>query len=350
MPRPFEIPSADLQDRIEELVDSTFSDIQSQFLVLPRGDNFVEYHEFQSSFEVLRRRTNAFADFSESSVWSALRENSLCFCVVRTMLGMSPPEWADLARSDRHSDINQGYARNLEGRCRSHRAFIGKLVRPRHSKALDRIEALISVAVEYITRGSSPGAADAVHRLDKVDSSHGLESLRHVASQHVPYAMLLYERYLGRPFASHRDSVSELVGDVMETAIEEHLSRARIAYRKTKRAERIPGYDQAPDFFIPDEFNPSVIVEAKITGDDGTARDKVARIERLTRMRDDRRRDGQPDFEVVACIDGRGFGVRREDMRSLITKTEGKVFTLATLNQMIAHTRLQEFLPIDNSF
>ena len=62
-------------------------------------------------------------------------------------------------------------------------------------------------------------------------------------------------------------------------------------------------------------------------------------------MRDDRRRDGHPDFEVVACIDGRGFGVRREDMRSLITMTEGKVFTLATLDQMVAHTRLQEFLP-----
>ena len=87
------------------------------------------------------------------------------------------------------------------------------------------------------------------------------------------------------------------------------------------------------------------LIEAKITGDDGTARDKVARIERLTRMRDERRRDGQPDFEVVACIDGRGFGVRREDMRSLIATTEGKVFTLATLDQMIAHTRLQEFLP-----
>ena len=74
MPRPFEIALADLQDRIEELVDSTFSDIQSQFLVLPRGDNFVEYREFQAAFEVLRRRTNAFADFTESSVWSALRE------------------------------------------------------------------------------------------------------------------------------------------------------------------------------------------------------------------------------------------------------------------------------------
>ena len=131
----------------------------------------------------------------------------------------------------------------------------------------------------------------------------------------------------------------------METAIEERLSRARIPFRKTKRAESIPGYDQVPDFFVPDEFNPSVVIEAKITGNDGTARDKVARIERLTRMRDDRRRDGQPDFEVVACIDGRGFGVRREDMRSLITITQGKEFTLATLDQMIAHTQLQRFLP-----
>ena len=87
MPRPFEIASPDLQDSLEELVDATFSDIQSQFLVLPRGDNFVEYPEFQSAFEVLRRRTNGFNDFTESRVWRALRENSVCFCVIRTMLG-----------------------------------------------------------------------------------------------------------------------------------------------------------------------------------------------------------------------------------------------------------------------
>ena len=345
MSRPFEVAPADLQDQIEELVDSTFADIQSQFLVLPRGTHFVEYPEFQAAFEVLRRRTNAFADFTEDRVWSALRENSLCFGVVRTMLGMSPPEWADLAQNDRDSDISQGYARDLEGRCRSDHTYIRGLVRPRNSIALERMGALISVAVEYITRGSPPGAADTIHRLDKVDTSHGLESLRHVASQHVPYAMLLYERYLGRPFATHRDAVSELVGDEMETAIEERLARSRIPFRKTKRAERIPDYEQAPDFFVPDEYTPSVIIEAKITGDDGTARDKVARIERLTRMRDERRRNDQPGFEVVACIDGRGFGVRREDMRSLIIMTEGKVFTLASLDQMVAHTRLREFLP-----
>ena len=40
----------------------------------------------------------------------------------------------------------------------------------------------------------------------------------------VPYAMVLYERFLGRPFTGHRDSVSELVRDVVEAAIEAVMS------------------------------------------------------------------------------------------------------------------------------
>jgi len=56
-----------------------------------------------------------------------------------------------------------------------------------------------------------------------------------------PYSMLLYERFLGRPFAGHRDSVSDLIGAVLESQIEEVLSRAGISARKTKRAEKIPG-------------------------------------------------------------------------------------------------------------
>lgn len=75
----------------------------------------------------------------------------------------------------------------------------------------------------------------------------------------VPYPMLLYERFLGRPFAGHRDSVSEIVGDVVESAVEDVLSKAGVSYRKTKRAERIAGFDQTPDFMIPSEFNPQII-------------------------------------------------------------------------------------------
>ena len=119
------------------------------------------------------------------------------------------------------------------------------------------------------------------HRLAKADTAKGLSSLQNAANLHVPYAVLLYERYLGRPYASHRDSVSELVGDLMENAIEEQLQSRNITYRKTGRAERIEGFDQAPDFFVPTEFAPTVIIEAKLTNDDGTARDKVTRLIRL---------------------------------------------------------------------
>jgi hypothetical protein len=57
-----------------------------------------------------------------------------------------------------------------------------------------------------------------------------------------------------------------------------------MSYRKTKRAERITGFDQAPDFIIPDEFNPAVVIEAKLTEDDGTARDKVTRVGTASRL------------------------------------------------------------------
>ena len=115
-------------------------------------------------------------------------------------------------------------------------------------------------------------------------------------------------------------------------------------YRKTGRAERIPGFGQAPDFCIPDEVNPAVIIEAKITSDDGTARDKVARIKVLENQRNQHMAEGRPPYEVVACIDGRGFRERREDMRQLLLKLEGKVFTMATLDHLVTHTRIREFV------
>lgn len=154
--------------------------------------------------------------------------------------------------------------------------------------------------------------------------------------------MLLYERLLGRPFATHRDAVSEKVADVMEVPVEEALTRAGVSYRKTKRAEKLAGFDQAPDFCVPDEFNPQVVIEAKITEDEGTARDKITRVQRLALMNHDRIAAGKPTFEVIACIDGRGF-VRRSDLQKLILATNGKVFTLRSIASIVACSRLNEF-------
>ena len=67
----------------------------------------------------------------------------------------------------------------------------------------------------------------------------------------------------------------------------------------------MPGFDQTADFIVPDEFAPKVVIEAKIAEDDGTARDKVARVQHLGELSRQGQRPGTFKYEVVACIGGR---------------------------------------------
>lgn len=91
------------------------------------------------------------------------------------------------------------------------------------------------------------------------------------------------------------------------------------------------------------EFNPKVIIEAKTTEDDGTARDKVTRIQHLGELSVGGAAGGKQKYQVIACIAGRGFGVRREDMKKMLLATRGKVFTLKTLDQLVEYSNLRKF-------
>jgi hypothetical protein len=86
-----------------------------------------------------------------------------------------------------------------------------------------------------------------------------------------------------------------------------------------------------------------VVIEAKIAEDDGTARDKITRVQHLAYLSSKGRPSGSYKYEVIACIGGRGFGIRREDMKKLLLATRGKVFTLKTLPQLVACTNLSQF-------
>lgn len=360
--RPFELSPDQLKENLEKMVDATISDLGSEFLLMPEGPAFLNYDDFRSAYEVLKKRTHAFLDFTKSRIVDAVMQNSRAFCVLRSMLGMTPPEWAELAKSQYDVIIPQNAARILDRKCREDMSYVLRLKtkyehqmarckekglqRPKRPASLERIDTLIQTAVHFLTKGAPRAAEGLVHRMAKFDSSHGMESLQYAARENVPYAVLLYERYLGRPFAAHRDAVSELVGETIENAIEDHLRKSGVTYRKTQRAERIPGFGQAPDFCIPDEMNPAVVIEAKLTSDDGTARDKVARIKELETQRNQHVAQGRPYYEVVACIDGRGFRERREDMRQMLLRLNGKVFTLATLDRLIPHTRIREFVSL----
>ncbi len=342
---PFEVPYADIEAEVDEFVNAVFDTLQSSFIALPRGPDFVTYPEFQQAYEVLKQYTGGFKAVKTERVMLALQEDALTFVVLRSILGFTPSELAYVAnqRAERglgqSVSVSQSFARRFDRQVRIERGKVLSLT----ARSQKRIIAMVSAACQLLEDGVRETDPEMIHRLDKADTSSGLVSIRHLANDGVPYAMLLYERFLGRPFAGHRDSVSELVGNVMESAVEQRLRRAGISFRKTKRAERVDGFDQAPDFIIPDEWSPRIVIEAKITEDDGTARDKVTRIQHLAEISRQRRLRGQFGFEVIACIDGRGFGVRREDMRKLLKATQGKVFTLTTLDGLIDNTALRAF-------
>lgn len=52
---------------------------------------------------------------------------------------------------------------------------------------------------------------------------------------------------------------------------------------------------------------------------------------------------GTRRFGIIGCLGGRGFGVRREDMRKLLLATRGRVFTLRTLDRLVACSRCRGF-------
>ena len=340
MPFPFEVGFNEVRSDLDAYVDAVFGCLESEFLIMPKGDGFVEFPVFENGYEALKRATGSFREVTPDTVAPVVFETPIALIILRCMLGFTPPEWAYYASRHTGIEVPQGAARTLDRNIR----MKPDAPLPKKGSATERrIHALIAAACHALQSGVPRESLSTLHRLDKADTRAGLISVRSSAELGVPYSILLYERLLGRPFAGHRDSISELVGNIVEHAIEEVLSRAGISFRKTKRAERLPGFDQAPDFVIPNEFNPQVVIEAKLTEDDGTARDKVTRVQHLGSLSLEGQPVGQPKFEVVACIAGRGFGVRREDMKKLLLSTRGKVFTPHNMRQLVAHTRLAEF-------
>ena len=178
-------------------------------------------------------------------MFAAVLETPIAFIVFRCILGLSPAEWAYITTERTGVAVDQGFARLID------RNFRMNPLSPASESigvTAARIRAMIDAGVSAILQGTGTVAPGIVHRLDKADTAKGQLSLQSIADLGAPYPVLLYERFLGRPFATHRDSVSELVGEVVEVAVKNVLSDAKISIRETKRAERIPGFDQASSF------------------------------------------------------------------------------------------------------
>jgi hypothetical protein len=335
LPLRFRADYSDSALNFDALIDEVFGELQSAFIEMPKGEGFIDYPIFEQGYQALKRTTDAFADVTTETVMGAIKEAPIAFIVFRCILGFTPPELAYITSELTGVAVDQGAARGIDRKMR-----ISPLNPWKAGVLTDqRVTAMVQAGVETLAKGTGVVPPGIVHRLDKADTRVGFDSLQSISDLGAPYPVLLYERFLGRPFATHRDSVSELVGEVVEVAVKNTLANAKVSFRETTRVEKIPGFDQRPDFIIPDEFNPVALIEAKLTEDDGTARDKVSRVQRLRTLRD---QEGLT-YDVIACIAGRGFKVRREDMRRMLQATDGKVFTLTTMHLLIDNTRIREY-------
>ncbi len=313
--------------------------LRSYFLDMPRGNAFCERDDFERGYKALRKATRRGAELSGEALLRAIGDEPRAWLVLRCMVGMSPGEAAYLAVEEAGGRsealvIGQADAREIDVRAkRGQQLLFDAPPRSDKQQHYDRLlRTVVPLLAEVLRRPVPAVPPDRIHRLDKCDTHGGQATVAKMLSTgKVPYSELLYERLLGRPYASHRDSVSGIVGKLIENAITELLERHEIDGRATRDRESVPGFEQAPDFLIPAE-EAEVIIEAKLTEDDGTARDKVARVQTL-RQYEAARPVGERRT-IVAVIDGRGFGHRVADLNRMLKACEGHVYTLAELEML----------------
>ena len=189
VPFPFEVNFDELQ-----------SDLESEFLVMSKGKGFVEFPAFEYGYEALKHGTVNFRNVTLDTVAPVVFETPIALVVLRCMLGFTPPEWAYYATQHTGVEITQSAACMIDRNIRMEpKAAFPK----KGSETERRIRALIAAACHALEYGVPERSAD---------TKAGLVSVRSSADLGVPYSILLYERLLGRPFAVHRDSISELVG------------------------------------------------------------------------------------------------------------------------------------------
>jgi hypothetical protein len=157
---PFEIAFDQVLAGIDRYVSVIFSSLESEFLILPKGQGFIEYVVFETGYEALKRATAGFTTITTDTPLHAASESPITLIVLRTILGLTPPEWAYITAQRTGVMIGQGFARALDRRIRL--APLRPLTKARVSEA--RVRALIDSACQLLAEGAPQVESDQIHR------------------------------------------------------------------------------------------------------------------------------------------------------------------------------------------
>ncbi len=172
---------------------------------------------------------------------------------------------------------------------------------------------------------------------DKIDTRGGWETVANAAASGVPYDALLYQRYIGSAFGLAINASTSLKADLLEGPVDQLLRDSGIPFYRVGAREKVPGWEQAPDFFVPSKEAPVVLIEAKVAEDGGTARDKASRIERLSRLAYGR------GATLISVVDGLGFLRINDVLAPILGNSKGLVFTYSDLAEMLEVPTLRAY-------
>jgi hypothetical protein len=148
---PFEIPFENIEGDLDPHVDAVISCLQSEFMALPKGTDFVEYPLFARGYEALKKVTIDFHVLCPDLVVKTVYELPISLIVLRTILGLTPPEWAYLTAERGPVTISQSAARSIERRIR---AAPETPMIDNGGVTFGRIRALVATACALLTEGA----------------------------------------------------------------------------------------------------------------------------------------------------------------------------------------------------
>jgi len=318
-------------------------DVQADFAFIAWRDEY-ELAPFENAYRAVCDGTDIFTQVSVDDLSRVVLTNPRSVLVFRQLLGLTPPEFGEACKvaAERFgvAEISRAAVRAAER---------GQVLEPQIARA---VASVIDLAMTRRLFRSPSAQSRLRSKLDKPDTADGWESVHHFAVHRVPLSVLLHQRLYGGAFRQLLDATSTQRGNLLEDRVEEMFAHEGLAFLRTGPAnqELIKSrfgltVRPAPDFavFEPPSDRLAAILECKMASDGGTARDKAARFAAL--RAEANRLGGIP---TVAVLSGLGWQRTRDALGPVIRDTDGRVFTLATLPEMMTiepFARLRRIAP-----
>jgi hypothetical protein len=303
---------------------------------------FYEPAHFFKAYDEADRLTTGFSRVAPADLTAALVQCPGTLLVFRTLLGLTKEEFA-------HSSVLTAGPANLVPLSSSQidameRTPVASEPRQPSRAAAARADRQAAIAARTIMEvmdgelfGEAPPGLRS--KQDKPDTANGWDSVRDFAAGGVPLKVFLHQRHYGGAFRQVLDATSGRRGDLIEDAVEALFADHGLSFIRTGShnqadiAERFEVHvTPAPDFVVFDPRDDSLkaMLECKGTNNGGTARDKALRFNRL---RDESVRLG--GVPLIAILSGIGWTRINDALGPVVRDTDGRVFTLSTLNSML---------------